>query len=282
MRPPALGATGWIDGRLAPLSEVAIGVGDPAVQAGLGVFETIALRDGRLLELDQHLERMRESAHALRIPLPDNLAEGVEAVRALEHPAFAWIKIVATRGGRCVVFAGEFDPAEYGRSVTAVIVPWRRNPDSPLSGVKSLNYADSVLVAEYAQAHGADEGLWLNTRGHLAEGSISNLFVVNGRRLFTPAVRDGVLPGVVRGLVLESARSLGFVIHEGKLRVPRLLRAREAFLTSSLRGVRPLVAVDGRPVGSGKPGPQTRFLAEHVAQVRGLPDSGIEKGRPES
>ena len=74
-----------------------------------------------------------------------------------------------------------------------------------------------VRGAEYARSKGADEGLWLNTRGHLAEGCTSNVFLAERRRLFTPAVRDGVLPGVVRGLVLKSARDLGFVIHEGKI-----------------------------------------------------------------
>jgi len=266
---------GWIDGRLAPLTQAGIAVDDPAFHAGVGVFETIALRDGRLLELDQHLVRLRHAAAYLDVPLPDTLAEGVEQVRALDHPAFAWIKIVATRGGRCAVFGGTLDPEEYGRSMTAVLVPWRRNPRSPLNGLKTLNYADSVLGAEYARRAGADEGLWLNTRGHLAEGCTSNLFIVEGRRLFTPAVRDGVLPGVVRGLVLESARELGYVIHEGKVRLLRLEQAREAFLTSSLRAVRPLVAFQGRPIGGGVPGAATRELAEAVAGARGLPDAGV-------
>ena len=121
-----------------------------------------------------------------------------------------------------------------------------------------------------ARERGADEGIWLNTRGHLAEGCSSNLFVVQGRKLFTPREGEGILPGVLRAIVLRASRGLGIATHEGKVRLHRLQHAREAFLTSSLQGVRPLVQFQGRPVGPGRPGPITLRIAAEVVRIRGL------------
>jgi branched-chain amino acid aminotransferase len=260
----------WIDGRAVRAGEASISISDPAVQSGLGLFETIALREGHLLELDLHLDRLFQAAAKLGLETPSRDALCATALEAagVGAPDCAWLKIIVTGGGRSVIYRGAMDPAEEGRSVTAVLLPWRRNLHSPLAGLKTLSYAGNVLGLELARSRGADEGLWLNTRGHLAEGCTSNLFVLRGRRLFTPAVRDGILPGVIRGLVLAAARRLGCPVHEGKLRLPRLHGAGEAFLTSSLRGLRPLVALDGRKIGRGLPGPLTRRLATEVARVR--------------
>jgi branched-subunit amino acid aminotransferase/4-amino-4-deoxychorismate lyase len=183
-------------------------------------------------------------------------------------PACGWVKIVLTGGGRSFVFRGAMDRDEEGSSASAVLLPWRRNADDPLAGLKTLNYAGNLIGLDLARRRGADEGLWVNTRGHLAEGCTSNLFVVHAGKLFTPGLREGILPGVVRGLAITAARRLGCPVHEGRLRLPRLARASEAFLTSSLRGVRPLVRFQGRPVGSGRPGAWTRRIAAEVARAR--------------
>jgi branched-subunit amino acid aminotransferase/4-amino-4-deoxychorismate lyase len=147
-------------------------------------------------------------------------------------------------------------------------LPWRKSLDDPLAGCKSLNYAASALGLEAARSRGAQEGLWLNARGHLAEGCISNVFVIQGRRVFTPSERDGILPGIVRHLTVVAARKLGLDVHEGKIRLVRLERASEAFLTSSVRGIRPIVTFEGAPVGKGSPGPWTARIAAEVAKLR--------------
>jgi branched-subunit amino acid aminotransferase/4-amino-4-deoxychorismate lyase len=243
---------------------------DRAAQAGLGLFETLALRDGGVLELDLHLDRLRGGAERLGLDLPplEKLrATVLEAAGEAATPC-GWLKVVVTGEGRSFIYHGEMDPAEVGCSVSAVLVPWRRNSRDPLDGLKTLNYAGNLLGLEYARTHGADEGLWLNTRGHLAEGCTSNLFVVHGRKLFTPGEREGILPGVVRRLVIGAVSRLGWPLHEGRLRLPRLERAREAFLTSSVRGVRALVRFQGRPVGAGVPGPMTRRISAELARIR--------------
>lgn len=262
----------WLDGRLVEPQEATFAVTDPAVQFGLGVFETVAVRDGRAMEGGAHLGRLSTCAARIGVTLPpvaDLEAAMAQLARGVDGGC-GWLRIIASRSGRCAVFAGPMDPAEEGKSVRAVLLPWRRCPADALAGLKSLNYAANVLGLEEAQRRGADEGVWLNTRGHLAEGCSANLFVVKRRAVFTPAARDGILAGIVRGIAIDAARSLGYLLHEGKVRLPRLLGADEAFLTSSTRGIRPVVEFEGRPVGNGRPGPVTAAVAAEVRRLRGI------------
>lgn len=260
----------WWNGRLVPSEEATVGLADPGVQSGLGVFETLAVRDAVPLELGQHLERLRSSACELAVPLPAaaELARAAARIAAEVDGGFGWLKILATRGGSCFVYGGRMDPADEGRPASAILLGWRRGPKDPLVGVKSSSYADRLLGLELAQRRGADEGLWLNVRGHLTEGCQSNLFVVRRRKVFTPAVREGILAGVVRGLAIEAARRLGMAVHETRVRLQRLEDADEAFLTSSLRGVRPLIRFEGKPVGTGEAGPLTLAIAAEVRKLR--------------
>jgi len=260
----------WMDGARISAARATVSLADLAIQAGLGAFETLAVRDSRVLDWEAHLDRLERSADRLGVILYERkaLAEAGAAVAAEVAGGLGWLKIVALRAGPTVIFAGAIDPALIGESASAVLLSWRRSPSDPLAQLKTLNYAPSVLGLEEARRHGADEGLWLNTRGHLAEGCSSSIFVVWRKTIFTPAVRDGILPGVTRAIALEAARTLGIVIHEGKVRLKRLETAHEAFLSSSVRGVRPLVRFEGRPVGRGLPGPITRAIADRVAALR--------------
>jgi branched-chain amino acid aminotransferase len=138
-----------------------------------------------------------------------------------------------------------------------VVTGTRRNEHSPLSGVKSLGYLDQILALREARAGGAEEAILLNTAGRLACASAANLFLVIDGRLLTPPVADGALPGITRGLVLELAAGEGLVGEEGPLDVSCLDRAEEAFVTSSLRLVAPLAAIDGRRLSQDAPGPIT-------------------------
>lgn len=262
----------WLDGTLVPPADALIPIWDPAVQAGLGVFETLAVRLGRPVDLDEHLARLTRFAQraGVTVPEPATLSRGIASVAAAIPGGYGWLEVVATRSGRCGVFGGRMDPAEEGRAVHAVLLPWRRNPRDVISGLKTLAYAQNVLGLEEAERRGAQEGIWLNVRGHLAEGCGSNVFVVSRRRLFTPGPREGILEGIVRGFAIRAARILEIPVHEGRVRLPRLVGADEAFLTSSSRGVRPLVKLDGRPIGTGRPGPVTARLAGEVARLRGI------------
>jgi branched-chain amino acid aminotransferase len=270
MRLPAPDAPGWLDGRPMSAGEMHVSLTDPALHVGLSVFETLAVRRGRVLDLPPHLDRLERSASRLRVVLPPRErieSTAREAARA-ETTGCGWLKILVTRGGRWAVLIGPMSPEEEGRAISAVLLPWRRDPRDALSGVKSTSYAHLELGLEEAWRRGADEGLWRNSRGHLAEGSSSNLFVVVRRTVRTPALREGVLAGVVRDLAIRASRELGYPVHETRVRVPTLVRAHEAFVTSSLCGVRPLVRFEGRPVGDGSPGRVTGQVAEAVVRLR--------------
>jgi len=231
----------WMDGALVSADHATVSLADPAIQAGIGAFETLAVRDSQLLDWEAHVDRLERSADRLGVTLPEGetLAEAGAAVAAEVAGGLGWLKIVALRGGPTAIFAGAIDPATVGESVSAVLLPWRRSTSDPLAQLKTLNYAPFALGLEEARRRGADEGLWLNTRGHLAEGCTSSVFVVWRKRIFVPAVRDGILPGVTRAIVLEAARALG-----------------------------PLVRFEGRPVGRGLPGPITRAIGDRVAALR--------------
>lgn len=260
----------FVDGELLPVARMTLDLSDPGVQSGLGVFETIAVREGIPVDLDEHLARLARSASALAVPFPAAPILERQSTRIAEEVegGFGWLKIVLIRSGRSAVFGGPMDRAEEGRPASAIVLPWSRSLDDPLVGVKSLNYAAFALGLEEARRRGADEGLWRNTRGHLVEGCSSNVFVVRGRKVFTPSASDGILAGVTRAKAIAAVRAMGLILHEGKVRMKRLDEADEIFLTSSLRAVRPLVRVDGRPVGRGEPGPVTREVAERVAALR--------------
>ena len=251
MRVPDSDRSVWMNGERVAAGEATVVATDPVIQLGLGLFETMAIRDGVCLDLEPHLDRLSAGGLRLgaRVPERESLAR-VLATAAAERPERpGWVKLIVTVEGVWIVFAGTMDLAEEGRPLIAVTLPWRLGPAGPLAGLKTLNYGAHAMGRRYAAEHGAGEGLWLNHRGRLVEGSWSNLFVWRHGRLFTPSTREGLLPGIVRGRVLETARGFGITVHEGPLRVKRLLRADHVFVTSSLRGLCPVTHLDARPVG---------------------------------
>lgn len=239
---------------------------DPAVQWGLGVFETIAVRDAAPRHLDDHLRRLSAAALRLGVPLPaaTELTRAACLVAEGASGGSSWLKIVASRSGQWAVFAGPIDSADDGKAVAAVVLPWRRHRLDPMAGVKFVGYAACILGTEEARRRGADEGLWLNERGHVIEACTGNVFVVRGRAVVTPSLRDGARDGVTRSRAIETLRELGFSVRQSKVRIATLRGADEVFLTSSLRGVRPVVRIDGRNVRGGDPGRVSRRLAERL------------------
>jgi len=251
-------------GTLVGPEELMLRWDDPIAQWGLGVFETVAVRDAEPRHLDPHLRRLGEAARRLGVPLPsaDAMARAVRQVAEGDPRGSRWLKIVVSRSGQWVVFAGRSDPADEGKPVAAVVLPWRRHRLDPTAGIKSVGYAASVLGLEEASRRGADEGFWLNERGHVIEATTGNVFVARGRAVVTPSLRDGARDGVTRERAIDALRELGLSVRQSKVRIASLRAADEIFLTSSLRGVRPVVRVDGRDVRGGHPGPITRRLTE--------------------
>ncbi|PWC83052.1 2-keto-4-methylthiobutyrate aminotransferase [Azospirillum sp. TSH100] len=262
----------WLNGRLMSPAEARIDPADRGFTLGDGLFETIRIKDGKPCHLPRHLDRLTAGVALLRLPLPYGAVELAGAMAALigaTGVADGVLRLTLSRGtgargvlppadARPTVLMTAAPAAHMTSPVAAVIArSTRRNEHSPLSRLKSLNYLDSILARQEAAERGADEALLLNTAGRLAETSVATLFLSLGGRLLTPPVADGALPGVRRALILERHGA-----EEAPLTPDDLARADEAILTNSL-GLRPLVAVDGQPVGNGSAGPVlARLLAD--------------------
>lgn len=266
----------WLDGDLVAPSAARIDPADRGLLLGDGLFETMRAVAGRVPLLDRHLARLRAAAAALGIPVPYDaaaIAAASAAVLAANRLADAALRLTLTRGPGPrgllpppepwpTLLLAAFPlppPPAPARAILATVT--RRNERSPLSRLKVLSYLDPLLALREAQGRGANEALLLNTADRLACAATANLFLIEpDGRLATPPPSEGVLPGITRGLVIELTRELGVGCVEAPLAPARLRSAAGAFLTGSLAGVRPLLAVDGRPIGTGAPHPLAQRL----------------------
>lgn len=242
---------------------------DRGFTLGDGAFETLLGANGVVFRLDEHLERLRQALGKLRIPEPPGLRERV--LQEAEGPQRSAIRLTVTRGPapggllppaqvQPTVSVLRWDPPPPPPSLRGHIVRNPRNEKALGAGLKLLGYAEAILGVMEAEDAGADEALFLDLEGHLVEASASNVFVVQGGKLRTPPTSCGILPGVTRSWILESFEEAS----EAELYPDDLFSADEAFLSSTVRGVVPLVAVDGKPIGGGAPGPLTRKVQERL------------------
>jgi len=216
-----------LDGRPVEAEGLVLAWDDPAAQWGLGVFETLAVRENRARDVEAHLARLRDAAGRCGVPLPETgaLERAIGEVAAGIHGGYGWAKILVSRSARFAVFGNASDPSAEGAPCAAVILRMRRHRLDPLSGAKTLAYAASILGLEEARSRGADEGLWLNDRGHVIGACAANVFAVKGRAVTTPMVPDGARPGVTRERVIAALRKEGMRITEAHLRVLALRHA---------------------------------------------------------
>lgn len=242
------------NGEVHPTGLPLLSADDGLAAYGLGAFETLAAYRGRLFLVESHLARLRHAAGILRLPCPEDVAwrESMDAALAanqLQTADKARIRLTLSsptdRSPSWWVEANLPPPhPPAARAVTGS--DFVRNERSPLAGLKSTHCGDSILAQRFAHAAGADEALFANTRGELCEGAWSNVFVKLDGRWFTPPLESGCLPGVTRALVLDLFHELGIEAEEAPLPINRLDEVESAFLTSSLREIQPLSAIDGR------------------------------------
>jgi branched-subunit amino acid aminotransferase/4-amino-4-deoxychorismate lyase len=277
----------WFAGRIVPEDELAVNARDRVFEHGLGLFETMRTWNGRARLLSRHLERLKHSAGALGLPLdPRSLPNHQDVAALLEaigSAADAIVRIVLTggvsrSGGSALWMRATELPVE-ATSGAAIPVTgfWEIASDDPLARHKTLNSWRRRLVYEQARAQGFEESLSRTADGSVWEGCRTNLFWVTNGALFTPPSEGPILPGVMRGLVLESARGMGIPIAETPARVGRLREAEEVFMTNSVRGIVPVARLEetnARGTGAGgvvlgswdTPGPDTCRLKEHLAR----------------
>lgn len=267
----------WLSGRLVSAEEARVSVLDRGFLLGDALFETMRAYGGRVFRLDAHLERLERSAARIGLPLPPGLGEAVAETVAANGIADSAVRLTVTRGP-----GAGLEPPETPEptaviwvrpaprppaAVRAAIATSRLNEHAVTAGLKRPAYLDAVVELAAARRAGHDDVLFLDTAGHLAAAAYSNLFVAAGGALRTPPPTCGILPGITRATVLEMAPRLGLRPVEEALELGTLDAAAEAFLTSSLREIVPLVAVDGRPVGRGALGPRTRRIQQAYAAL---------------
>lgn len=254
----------YLNGRMVADGDVRIEPTDRGLTLGDGLYETVAVRDGRPLRVAAHLRRLRAGAGMIGLVHgygDAQLTDALDAMIAANGLRDGVLRLTLTRGpGRrglppsptatptLLVVSSPMPRAAFDPVSAIVATVTRRNELSPLSACKSLNALDNVLARREALATGADDAILLNGQGRIAEATSSNVFALIDGRLVTPPISEGALPGVMRGAVMAKLPT-----EERRLAPQDLFAADEVFLTNSL-GVRALVALDGRPIGRGAPG----------------------------
>lgn len=243
--------------------------GDRGLLYGFSLFETMLVKKGRVVMLQRHLERLTGSAAVLDMTLTgvtDLLAarcnEAVERSSVVDGVLRLTVTAGPAEGGEGTVLLSiregvPYLPDRYEKGFSLLTLGFPRHERSPLVRHKTTNYMENLLGRREALRLGYDEGLFLNTSGNVAEGTVSNIFVVREGELLTPPLEAGLLPGTVRRLVLERATGLGYRCRKTNITLDDLKGADECFLTNSLMGIMPATHLDGTVIGSGKPGPVT-------------------------
>ena len=283
-----MAATVFVNGRITGDRDAVISVFDHGFVYGEGVYETLRTYNRRMFLYDRHARRLRRSAQMIALDVPftdDELARHVaDTMRAANLDGEAYIRILLTRGvgeltydpgatptpTLVIIVKPQVDPAPeaYSDGVRVVIVDIVRNhPGSVSPMIKNNNLMNSALAMQEALRRGGFEGIMRNYRGELAECTTSNLFIVKNGVALTPPIDAGILPGITRELMFEIGRTLGVEVREAVLADDDLYGADEAFLTSTTREAVPIVAVDERTIGSGRPGPVTLKLLEAFRRV---------------
>jgi branched-chain amino acid aminotransferase len=270
----------YLDGKFVDEADAKVSVFDHGLLYGDGVFEGIRLYSGNVFRLDEHLERFENSAKAILIDLPLKRAEWSHAVCEtcrVNGLTDGYIRLVITRGvgdlglapWLCAkpcyfVIASKislYPPEYYENGLAIVTVPTRRIGQGALPAtVKSLNYLNNILAKIEAKQAGALEAIMLNEQGYVAEATADNVFIARKGEVLTPPASQGALKGVTRGAIIDVARDLGIPVREENLIRYDLWCADECFLTGSGAEVIPVVKLDGRTIGTGRPGPVTRKL----------------------
>jgi branched-chain amino acid aminotransferase len=284
--------TMWIhlDGKLVRKEEARISVFDHGFLYGDGVFEGIRVYSGNIFRLEEHITRLYESAKtiALEIPMePEAMTRAVIATVAANGVGDAYIRLVVSRGvgdlgidpANCarptvviIVDAIKLYPQElYERGISLITASVRRIPMECLDPrIKSLNYLNNILAKLEAKKAGVPEAVMLNLHGCVAECTADNLFITKNGTVKTPDLLQGALGGITRQAVLELARQEGFQTLETVLGLHDLYNADECFLTGTGAEIVPVVAIDGRKIGTGKPGKVTLQLLARYRELRVL------------
>ncbi|MFA0733658.1 MAG: hypothetical protein OGMRLDGQ_000158 [Candidatus Fervidibacter sp.] len=276
----------WLNGELVPKSQAKVSVFDHGFLYGDGVFEGIRAYNGKVFMLDEHLDRLYDSAKSIWLTIPltkEQMRDAILQTLRANKLRDAYIRVVVSRGEgdlgldprKCpkpniVIITDRIElfPEElYERGIEMVTVSVRRNSPQALNpNIKSLNYLNNILAKIEAINAGKPEGLMLTLDGYVAEGTGENIFIVKRGELFTPPAYMGILKGITRQVVMKLAQEGGIPVHEAVLTLHDVYIADECFLTGTGAEIIPVVKLDGRVIGDGVPGPITKTLIQKFRQ----------------
>jgi branched-chain amino acid aminotransferase len=266
------GVRAWVNGERVDALAPSIAAVDHVITVGDGVFETCKVVDGVAFAPERHARRLDRSMAGLGLPAADHnvIDAGIKAVLSGEPIAHGRLRYTITGGVGPLGSDRDNSPLTYivtagptassPASAKLVVVPWTRNERSALVGLKTTSYAENVVALDYAKERGGVEAVFANTVGNLCECTGSNVFVVVDGEILTPDLASGPLAGVTRELVIEWCREKGFTVRAEPLPMSILTQATEVFITSSIKNVMAVHAIDDRPVLA--PGPVTAQVVE--------------------
>ena len=270
----------FVDGKFVDEKKAVVSVFDHGLLYGDGVFEGIRAYNGRVFKLSEHVDRLFYSAKAILLKIPMSHRAICEAVRAAckrNKIRDGYIRLVVTRGAgtlgldpnRCsnpqvIIIADKiqlYPETFYKKGLEIVTVPTTRNHTNAVNpAIKSLNYLNNILAKIEAINAGCVEAIMLNSQGFVVECTGDNVFMLKGGQLLTPPLAAGALYGITRSVAIELAESLGIEAKEPNLTRYDLYNADEVFITGTAAEVVPVVKIDGRQIGTGKPGKLTKKL----------------------
>lgn len=278
----------YIDGTLYPKSEARISVFDHGLLYGDGVFEGIRVYSGRIFRFAEHMDRLYESAEVIKLQIPlsrEELEQAVVDTVKANGMSDAYIRLVVTRGEgdlgidpkKCsrssiIIIVDKiqlYDEKLYKEGIPIITASTRRiSPDMISQRVKSLNYLNNIIAKMEANLAGVPESLMLSADGYVCECSADNIFIVKRGELLTPSPEFPILLGVTRAVVMEIAVRKGVPVRELPLTLHDVYVADECFLTGTGAELIPVIFIDRRKIGSGKPGPVTGMLLEEFQSLR--------------
>ena len=275
-----MGLKVYVDGKLVSKDDAKISVFDHGLLYGDGVFEGIRTYDGLIFKLKKHIDRLYQSAHSIMLEIPmskKGLIEAVKQTLRANRLKNAYIRLIVTRGvgdlgldpRRCqkpsiIIITDKialYSEKFYKQGMEIITVPTRRNiPEALNPQIKSLNYLNNILAKIEAINAGVEEAIMLNSEGYVAECTGDNIFIVKRGTLLTPPVYIGSLRGITRDVIFDLAKAIKIPVREEVLTRHDLFNADECFLTGTAAEAIPVVKIDGRKIGDGKPGKITLKL----------------------